>query len=86
MKPAEEYVDEVDPDEHPNTVVMAGALHAALYGLGRLEVHTETIEGTVTGRLIVAVPFLRSPYLITIERLPDPDLAELLGLTPPEGS
>jgi hypothetical protein len=67
----DEYVAAVDPEEHPNTVVMAGALHAALFGLGQLKADAEVLNGQVTGRLIVTAPFLQSPYLITIERMPD---------------
>lgn len=72
MKPAPEYLADVDPDEHLNTVVMAGAIHMGLHLAGRdIAVESEDLDGRVTGRLIVSVPFLRSRYLLTIERISD---------------
>lgn len=71
MIPPDEYVAAVDHEEHPNVVIMAGALDAALH-LAGVDAQAEAIDGTVTGRLIVRVPFLRSSYLLTLERIPDP--------------
>lgn len=75
MKSAHQYVLEVDDrDEHANAILMAGALHAALSIHERgMSVEAEYFEGQVTGRLIVGVPFLRSQYLLTIERIPEED-------------
>ena len=72
MIPPDQYVSSVDADEHPNTVVMAGAIHAALGTVPRyrqVDVEAEVLNGSVTGRLIIGMPFLQSKYLLTIERI-----------------
>ena len=66
-------------DEMANNILMSGALYAAL-ALGdtaeKLDCEIVYDNGIATNQLLVSVPFLRSKYRVTVERVPESD-AEL---------
>lgn len=63
-----------DDDDIQNNLVAAGALYMALSMVpgARLEVETEVEDDHATNRLIVRFDFMKSPYRLTVERIPDP--------------
>jgi hypothetical protein len=56
-----------DIDDRANNLVAAGALFAVLSGQTRLVVDMPE----TANQMVVRFPFLLSPYLVTIERIPE---------------
>ena len=66
-----------DHDEMANNVLAAGALWMALGTAGLdPEVITEDDGVTVTNRLSIGLRFLKSRYMVTVERIPETELVE----------
>lgn len=59
-------------DDYENNLVAAGAvlalLHSTAYALDSLEAVVDA-NGNVTNQLEITLPFLASPYRITVERV-----------------
>lgn len=59
-------------DERLNNIVAAGGVFMALTTAG-VNADVELDGDNATNRLVVVLPFLKSPYRLTIERIPDED-------------
>lgn len=59
-------------DEQLNNIMAAGGVFMALTTAG-VEADVELDGNNATNRLVVVLPFLKSPYRLTVERIPDED-------------
>lgn len=62
------------PDDTANNLIATGALYAVLFSSENRQITRVDVDGNA---LIVGFSFLRSPYRVTVERIPEvaePDL------------
>lgn len=68
-------IDEPKPSDDPNNFLATGGLWMALaqYDGVNVEPVYEDDGRTITNKLIVRLHFLKSPYLVSVERIAEPE-------------